>query len=125
MESNVDRERLAQVIREVCGLPSSEIIPPMSFLMAQDLTQVRKKNADYGNSWNESGAIGVLIRLRDKIARAVTLTGGGKKAEVTDEAVLDTIRDLRVYCYMFEMAWNNPSSESVTPPTPPAPSPED
>lgn len=70
-------------------------------LMYKDFELLKAKNHDYGDSWNESGAVGVLVRIRDKIARAVTLSGGGMEIRV-DESIMDTIRDLRVYCYLME-----------------------
>ena len=34
----------------------------------------KRKNADYGNSFEEYGTIGILIRMSDKIKRAQTIT---------------------------------------------------
>ena len=34
----------------------------------------KKKNSDYGNSFEEYGTIGILIRMNDKIKRAQTIT---------------------------------------------------
>ena len=83
----------------------------MLTLMFQDYALFKRKNADYGDeAWRKSGSIGVLVRLRDKIDRAVNLSADGKTIQVTDESILDTIRDLRIYGYMFEIAFTLPVS---------------
>lgn len=58
------------------------------------------KNRDYNNSWRKSGLLGVLIRLQDKIERAINLSNNGLKASVKTESLEDTLRDAIVYMAM-------------------------
>jgi hypothetical protein len=56
----------------------------------------KKKNADYGNAFEEYGTIGILIRMNDKIKRAQTITN--KKVTLVDtESLRDTLLDLHNY----------------------------
>lgn len=56
-----------------------------------------KKNADYGNAFEEFGIIGILIRINDKIKRSINIS----KKDITlveDENLRDTLIDLHNYC---------------------------
>ena len=56
----------------------------------------KKKNADYGNAFEEFGTIGILIRMNDKIKRAVNITD--KNITLIDsESLRDTLIDLHNY----------------------------
>lgn len=70
-----------------------EILAPVADLLKQ-------KNTDYGNSYNESrsefGSMAFLLRTNDKFARLKNLTN--QKAQVNDESVEDTIKDIIGYC---------------------------
>lgn len=62
-----------------------------------------KKNHDYGNSFDKGndiiGPAYAIGRIFDKVNRIITLSK--VKAEVNDESMLDTIRDLGCYSVMF------------------------
>lgn len=58
-----------------------------------------KKNTDYGDTFREDGITGILVRLKDKYARAIHLLTHGKR-EVADESLVDTYRDLANYSIM-------------------------
>lgn len=61
-----------------------------------------KKNTDYGDAFAQYGPIGVLIRLEDKIKRAINIS----KTNITlvdNESLYDTILDLHNYSAMFLM----------------------
>ena len=61
-----------------------------------------KKNKDYGDAFAESGVIGVLIRLGDKIKRLQNIT----KTNITlveSETCRDTLIDLHNYAAMAIM----------------------
>ena len=62
-----------------------------------------KKNIDYGNSFGKSidkfGFISALTRIDDKLSRIHNLLKNGK-AEVTDEALEDSIIDAANYILM-------------------------
>ena len=58
-----------------------------------------KKNADYGDAFAKYGTIGVLMRIQDKISRAMSIT----KNDVTlveNECIRDTLIDLHNYAAM-------------------------
>jgi hypothetical protein len=59
----------------------------------------KKKNADYGDAFAKYGIIGVLVRVEDKIQRAITVSKN-KIALVDDESLKDTLLDLHNYAAM-------------------------
>lgn len=69
-----------------------------------------KKNADYGGSFDNSldkyGLIAAAIRLGDKSSRLDSLVGG-KKAQVLDESIEDTLLDMANYAVMTVMWLRN------------------
>ncbi len=78
----------------------------------------KKKNADYGNSFKdlrEEYPESILIRIGDKYNRLKTLMK--QKAEVKDESVEDTLKDLANYCIMelIERQENKDISEPKKP----------
>lgn len=62
----------------------------------------QKKNSDYGNSvhktFEEFGLTSFLVRLSDKLNRAITLNK--KEAAVADERLEDTLMDLANYAVL-------------------------
>ena len=58
-----------------------------------------KKNADYGDAFAKFGLIGVLMRIEDKIQRALSITKNGINL-VDDESIKDTLLDLHNYAAM-------------------------
>jgi len=57
----------------------------------------RKKNTDYGNAFEEFGTIGILVRMNDKIKRAMNISNK-QLTLVNDENLRDTLVDLHNYC---------------------------
>lgn len=61
-----------------------------------------KKNTDYGNSFEESlekhGLIASIVRMEDKMSRLNTLSK--QEALVSDESLIDTLKDLSNYALM-------------------------
>ena len=80
--------------------PRSQIVH-MKKIQAEGLELFIKKNADYGNSYKQYGLIGVLVRLQDKINRALHITQHG--IHVKDESLRDTLIDLHNYAAMALM----------------------
>jgi len=62
----------------------------------------RKKNQDYGDAFAQFGIIGVLVRIQDKIQRAVSISKSGVTL-VSDERLEDTLLDLHNYAAMALM----------------------
>jgi len=69
-----------------------EIVRPVVDLLA-------RKNADYGGSYDQLrdkfGEVAFIIRLYDKFARLMTLVK--QEAQVSNESIEDTIRDMIGY----------------------------
>lgn len=67
-------------------------------IQAEALDLFTRKNQDYGDAFATFGLIGVLIRIEDKIKRALTI----EKNQVTlvDESIRDTLLDLHNYAAM-------------------------
>lgn len=64
-----------------------------------------KKNTDYGDAFANYGVIGVLMRIQDKLQRAVSITKNGINL-VNDEGIQDTLLDLHNYAAMALMLLN-------------------
>lgn len=68
-----------------------------------------KKNHDYSNSFFESldkrGLVAALIRMEDKMNRLDSLSE--RKAQVTDESLIDTLLDLANYSILTSMWLGN------------------
>ena len=54
------------------------------------------KNADYGNSFEDFGFLGIMVRLNDKINRMKSLVEK-ETSEVSSESFMDTVQDLYNY----------------------------
>lgn len=66
------------------------------------LSLFKKKNADYGDAFAQFGAVGVIVRMNDKINRMVSLEKN-KVQFVNDESIRDTLIDLHNYSAMALM----------------------
>jgi hypothetical protein len=69
-----------------------------------------KKNADYGDAFAKYGIIGVLIRIQDKIQRALTITTNNIHL-TEDESIRDTMLDLHNYAAMALMLMEEGKAE--------------
>lgn len=85
------------------------------------LSIFEKKNADYGNSFEESlekhGIIAAIVRMEDKMGRLNSLTKKGAEQKVSDESLVDTLKDLSNYALMTAV-WleeETPSSKNNQP----------
>jgi len=76
-------------------------IAHMKKIQAEGLDLFIKKNSDYGNSYKQFGLIGVLVRLQDKMNRAMNVTHNS--IQVKDETLRDTLIDLHNYAAMALM----------------------
>jgi len=56
----------------------------------------KKKNTDYGNAFEVFGTIGILVRMNDKIKRAMNINDK-QLSLVDDESLKDTLIDLHNY----------------------------
>jgi hypothetical protein len=68
-------------------------------IQAEALELFIKKNADYGDAFAKFGVIGVLMRIQDKIQRALSITNNGITL-IDTESLRDTLIDLHNYSAM-------------------------
>ena len=66
----------------------------------------KKKNKDYGDAFADFGLLGILVRLNDKIKRAITITENSISL-VEDEKIQDTLIDIHNYAAMGLMLAEN------------------
>ncbi len=71
-------------------------------IQSDALELFKKKNADYGDAFARFGVIGVLMRIEDKIQRALSISKSGVTL-VDDEGLRDTLLDLHNYAAMALM----------------------
>ena len=77
---------------------------PLQLMAVQKegLELFKKKNADYGDSFAAYGAVGVIVRMGDKISRLSSVTKNGVNL-VNTESIRDTLIDLHNYSAMAVM----------------------
>jgi hypothetical protein len=71
-------------------------------VQSEGLELFKKKNADYGDAFAKYGVVGVLMRIEDKIQRALSITKNGINM-INDEGIRDTLIDLHNYSAMALM----------------------
>ena len=77
-------------------------VEQMKKIQKEGLELFIKKNRDYGDAFAKYGIIGVLMRIEDKIHRALSITKNGVNL-VKDEGIKDTLLDLHNYAAMALM----------------------
>lgn len=110
----------------------SSRIEQMELVQQESLDLFKKKNQDYGDAFANYGAIGVLVRMGDKISRLQTITNRNVSL-INTESLRDTLIDLHNYSAMAIMLLdedkdkkdnlvnnlsNNLSNKKFTTPTP-------
>ena len=72
----------------------------------------KKKNTDYGDAFANYGAIGVLVRMGDKISRCQSISN--KSVSMIDsESLRDTLIDLHNYAAMAIMLIDETNKNKV------------
>ena len=74
----------------------------------KELTELyKKKNKDYGNSFEQSlnqyGLLPTIIRLKEKITRADNIYANNKSA-IAEESIEDTLKDIANYS-IITLTW--------------------
>lgn len=68
------------------------------------LATFKRKNHDYGNSFEKSldafGLVAGIVRMSDKFERLVSLNDPSKDAQIASESLVDTLEDLSNYAAM-------------------------
>ena len=71
----------------------------------------KKKNADYGDAFATYGAVGVIVRMGDKISRLSSIDNSNITL-VYDESMKDTLMDLHNYSAMALMLLEEDEGEN-------------
>ena len=79
--------------------PQTNRIEQMKQIHKTALEIFTKKNTDYGDSFATYGIIGILIRIEDKLRRAISINKNSVTL-VKDESLRDTLLDLHNYAAM-------------------------
>ena len=77
-------------------------VQQLETIQKQGLELFKKKNKDYGDAFAKFGSIGVLVRIQDKISRAINISNKQINL-VDDESIKDTLIDLHNYAAMALM----------------------
>ena len=77
-------------------------VEQMQKIQLQGLELFKRKNADYGDSFATYGAVGVIVRMGDKISRLSSISSTGINL-VNTESLRDTLIDLHNYSAMAAM----------------------
>lgn len=91
---------------KIVGIKEKEITKSRYEDIALEIARlVSKKNKDYGNSFDktldEYGYVAYILRIEDKISRLKSLTLKHKEAEIKDESVEDTLKDIIGYTLLL------------------------
>ena len=86
--------------------------------LANKMTDLyKRKNSDYGNSFEKSmnkfGLVVSAIRMGDKVNRLQSLVTNKSEAQVKDESIADTFMDLACYAIMSVMWYNYKLEEEL------------
>jgi hypothetical protein len=84
------------------GVSNEERCKQLRTIQDEALELFRKKNKDYGDAFATMGTVGVLVRIQDKLMRAISITKSGINL-VEDEKLEDTLKDLDNYSAMALM----------------------
>jgi len=77
-------------------------VQQMKEIQQRGLELFERKNKDYGDAFAKFGLVGVLVRIEDKIQRAISISNSGITL-VDDEGLKDTLLDLHNYAAMALM----------------------
>ena len=73
----------------------------MGKILKEEFVLYQRKSQDYGTKpVEETGVVGLLVRIADKVHRALHLSENGRIATVTDENLEDTLMDISNYANM-------------------------
>ena len=85
-------------------------VEQMKNIQNEGLELFKRKNADYGDAFANYGAVGVIVRMGDKIQRLSSITNKGINL-VDTESLRDTLIDLHNYAAMAIMLIDEESTD--------------
>lgn len=89
---------------------SKDRVEQLKAVQKEGLELFTRKNADYGDAFATYGAVGVIVRMGDKISRLSSITNKGINL-VEDEKIRDTLIDLHNYAAMAIMLLDEKNSK--------------
>jgi hypothetical protein len=92
--------------------PNNRIIQMIN-VQNEAIELFKKKNADYGDAFANYGAIGVIVRMGDKIQRLVSITNKSVSL-VGNESLRDTLIDLHNYAAMAIMLLDEDENHNIS-----------
>ena len=95
-------------------------VEQMMKVQNEGLELFKKKNQDYGDAFANYGAIGVLVRMGDKIMRLQSITKSSLTL-VECESIRDTLLDLHNYSAMAIMLLDETVEDNYPQAPPPSP----
>ncbi len=95
-------------------------VEQMMKVQREGLELFKKKNKDYGDAFATYGAIGVLVRMGDKILRLQSITNSSLTL-VNSESLRDTLIDLHNYSAMAIMLLDESVEKNYPKAPPPSP----
>ena len=113
------------------SVTNSSRVSQMQLVQNEGLELFKRKNQDYGDAFANYGAVGVLVRIGDKISRLQSISTKSVSL-VNSESLRDTLIDLHNYSAMAIMLLDeneneNENEEKITTKTrhhnPPPPTP--
>jgi hypothetical protein len=93
---------MADKVEQSNRVEKNDRVEQLQVIQSEALILFTKKNADYGDAFAKFGVIGVLMRIEDKIQRALSITKNGVNL-IKDEGIRDTLLDLHNYAAMALM----------------------
>ncbi len=94
------------------GKSNEQRVERMIEIQKEALHLFAKKNKDYGDAFAEYGAVGVIVRMGDKIKRLVSVSSSGVNL-VDTESIRDTLVDLHNYAAMAIMTLDDANSKTL------------
>jgi hypothetical protein len=94
------------------GKSNEQRVEQMGEIQKEALHLFAKKNKDYGDAFAEYGAVGVIVRMGDKIKRLISVSNSGVNL-VDTESIRDTLVDLHNYAAMAIMTLDDANSKTL------------
>jgi hypothetical protein len=97
-------------LQGITGDKMNHRVEQMKLIHREALELFTKKNADYGDAFAKYGAVGVFMRIQDKLQRYLSVTKNGVHL-ICDEGIRDTLIDLHNYAAMALMLLDEGSGD--------------
>ena len=91
-------------------------VAQMMEVQKEGLELFKKKNADYKDAFSAYGAVGVIMRMEDKLHRYLSISKSGINL-VSNEGLEDTLIDLHNYAAMALMLLREKENTATAPTT--------